>query len=61
MYIIASPESSSVSTLSAAVLSGLSSLACSGDMILNSPTVVFFFHGVGRGGSVGHPNINLSV
>ena len=43
MYIIASSESSSVSTFSAAVLSGLSSLASSGDMILNSATVVFFF------------------
>ena len=49
MFIIASSESSSVSTFSAAVLSGLSSLASSGDMILNSLTVVFFFlvQGVG--------------
>ena len=43
MYSIASSESSSVSTFSAAVLSGLSSLASSGDIILNSATVVFFF------------------
>ena len=41
MYTIASSESSSASTLSAAVLSGLSSFASSGDRILNSAIVVF--------------------
>ena len=40
MYTSASSESSSVSTLSAAVFSGLSSLASSGDRILNSAIVV---------------------
>ena len=41
MYVMASSESSSVSTLSTAVLSGLSSFASSGDIILNSAIVVF--------------------
>ena len=42
MHIIVSSESSAVSTLIAAVLSGLCSFASSGDMILNSSTVVCF-------------------
>ena len=40
--MIAFTEYSSVSTLAAAVCSGVNSFASSRDMILNSATVVFF-------------------